>query len=444
MLNLNPKHKIEINESEYTSFSLVNLLNYVKIFSIIFVGIFVIAIIFLFLPWTQNIRATGNLTTFEPDKRPQIVNSILAGKIEEWYVFEGDYVKKGDTIVYISEVKEDYFNPEISKYYDDQLLAKKNSLDAYNIKIDAINSQQQVIIKDNKLKLLQLENEIKQNSLKVKSDSIELVNERNNFRIAQERFDRMEKLYQQGLKSKTDYESRALTLQSSRTNLQNLENKLQISINELRNSEIEYNSIQNILLEKQAKIQSELSAALSSKFDTEIEINKLSNQINILKVRQNYYYITAPQEGYITKTLKSGIGEIIKEGTEIVSIMPVNYNLLAELYVLPMDLPLIHKKQKVRLTFDGWPSIIFSGWPNSSIGTFAGKVYAIDNFISENGKYRVLIKPDKNEVDWPKQLRVGGGAVGLMLLNEVPVWYELWRQVNGFPPDYYIKNLPKE
>jgi hypothetical protein len=24
-----------------------------------------------------------------------------------------------------------------------------------------------------------------------------------------------------------------------------------------------------------------------------------------------------------------------------------------------------------------------------------------------------------------------------MLLNDVPVWYEIWRQLNGFPPEYY-------
>jgi hypothetical protein len=32
---------------------------------------------------------------------------------------------------------------------------------------------------------------------------------------------------------------------------------------------------------------------------------------------------------------------------------------------------------------------------------------------------------------------VGGGAVGFALMSDVPIWYELWRQVNGFPPDLY-------
>mgnify|MGYP006227219649 CR=1 FL=1 len=87
--------------------------------------------------------------------------------------------------------------------------------------------------------------------------------------------------------------------------------------------------------------------------------------------------------------------------------------------------------------FDGWPSVVFSGWPNASYGTFGGEIVAIDNFISENGKYRILVAPDKTDYEWPKELRVGAGATGMALLKNVPIWYEMWRNLNGFPPDYY-------
>ena len=88
--------------------------------------------------------------------------------------------------------------------------------------------------------------------------------------------------------------------------------------------------------------------------------------------------------------------------------------------------------------------LYFSGWPNNSYGTFAGKVFAIDNFISENGKYRVLVSQDPDDEEWPEELRVGGGANSLVLLNNVRVYYELWRQLNGFPPDYYSKEKPEQ
>jgi hypothetical protein len=140
-----------------------------------------------------------------------------------------------------------------------------------------------------------------------------------------------------------------------------------------------------------------------------------------------------------TRALTTGLGETIKEGDPIVTVMPSNYELAAELFVEPMDLPLININQEVRLLFDGWPTLVFSGWPGASFGTFGGRVVAIDNMISDNGKFRILVKPDSLQEAWPNALRVGAGVEGFALLNDVPVWYELWRNLNGFPPDFYTQ-----
>jgi hypothetical protein len=64
-------------------------------------------------------------------------------------------------------------------------------------------------------------------------------------------------------------------------------------------------------------------------------------------------------------------------------------------------------------------------------------IYGIDQFISPNGKYRVLIAPDPDDYPWPDALRFGGGTSAMILLKDVPIWYELWRNINGFPPDFY-------
>jgi hypothetical protein len=93
--------------------------------------------------------------------------------------------------------------------------------------------------------------------------------------------------------------------------------------------------------------------------------------------------------------------------------------------------------QKVRFMFDGFPAIIFSGWPQASYGTFGGEIVAIETNLSENGMFRVLVAEDKSDRKWPADLKLGTGVVSFALLNDVPIWYELWRQVNGFPPDYY-------
>ena len=117
--------------------------------------------------------------------------------------------------------------------------------------------------------------------------------------------------------------------------------------------------------------------------------------------------------------------------------MPNVYDLAVETFVKPIDLPLIHIGEKVRVQFDGWPAIVFNGWPNVSYGTYGAKVIAIENYISKNGKYRVLLAPDEKDHPWPDIIRVGSGAQTIALLQDVPIWFELWRQLNSFPPNYY-------
>jgi len=160
-------------------------------------------------------------------------------------------------------------------------------------------------------------------------------------------------------------------------------------------------------------------------------------------MRKDLYYVKAPQDGYINKAIKAGIGETFKEGEKLVNIMPSNYELAVETYVKPIDLPLLHTGEKVRVRFDGWPAIVFSGWPNVSYGTYGAKVVAIENFSSANGKYRVLLAPDEEDYAWPEALRVGSGANTLALLEDVPIWYEIWRHLNGFPPNYYTPQTEK-
>ena len=222
------------------------------------------------------------------------------------------------------------------------------------------------------------------------------------------------------------------------------ENKLLSSRNQLINARIELSSIKAEFRDKIAKSESEKYSALSGMYDAEAVVTKLQNQYSNYLVRSGMYYITAPQDGYITKALRSGIGETIKEGTEILSIMPAKIDVAVEVYVRPIDIPLLGKGSKVRIQFDGWPAIVFSGWPNVSYGTYGGTVVAIDNFISENGKYRVLVVPDAKDHAWPKEIRVGAGVNSMMLLKDVPIWYELWRQINGFPPEYYKVNLEEK
>jgi multidrug resistance efflux pump len=393
--------------------------------------------LFLFLPWTQNIRSKGYVTALRPDQRPQTVHSIIAGRIEKWYVAEGDYVQKGDTVLWVSEIKDDYFDPMLLERTQLQVDAKTLSAKSYSEKVRSLEIQIQALAGNNVLRKEQADNRMRMAELQVISDSIRYQQSKVNFKVGVDQLKRTDRLYQEGLRSLTDFEQRELRFQEVQAGMIAAENDLLKSKNSLIAARIELNAIDNDFRDKMAKASADMYQAMSSQFDAEATATKLENQYTNYEVRSGYRYILAPQEGYITQAIQVGIGETIKEGAEIISILPGNAQLAVEMYVEPVDFPLIRIGNRVRFIFDGWPAIVFSGWPQITNGTFGGVVKAIDNFAGPDGRYRVLVVEDLNEKAWPEQLRIGSGADGIALLNDVPLWYEVWRQLNGFPADYY-------
>ncbi len=405
----------------------------------ILTGALLAVFIMLFLPWTQNIRSKGYVTALRPDQRPQTVHSIIAGRIEKWYVAEGDFVQAGDTILRISEVKDEYFDSLLLPRTQQQVEAKSQTARSYGDKVSALQDQIAALRRNNILKLEQARNKLKIAELKVESDSIELVQANVNYDIGKYQMERSEELLTEGLISLTSMEVRRLKFQEVQAKLISSENKLLSSKNELITARIDLDAIDNEFKDKLAKAESEMYTAMSSQFDAEASVTKLENQYSNYQQRTQYRYILAPQNGFIAKAIQVGIGETIKEGAEIVNIVPANAELAVEMYVQPVDLPLIKVGNRVRFIFDGWPAIVFSGWPQISNGTFGGVVVAIDQFAGPTNQYRVLVTQDPEEEKWPDLLRIGSGADGIALLNDVPVWYEVWRQLNGFPADYYTQ-----
>jgi multidrug resistance efflux pump len=438
MLNVSNNNRIDNKKLErFSSIQLLNKEKHYKILNKILLGFVLFTVLFLFLPWTQNISGSGAVTTLKPNQRPQTIQSLISGRIEKWYVNEGDYVKAGDTILFISEIKEDYLDPNLVENTKNQMNAKEDAVASYEGKVGALDSQMGAINSERNLKSQQAKNKIRQALLKIKSDSMDLEAIKTQIKIANTQFKRSVQLNKEGLKPLTDVEEKRLKLQEIEAKIITQENKLLSSENELINARVEISRINAEYSEKYSKAQSDQYTAQSSKYDTKAQVNKLENQYNNYKIRNGMYYIKAPQSGYVNRALKSGLGENIKEGTPIVSIMPAVYDIAVETYISPNDFPLIQKGEKVRVWFDGWPTIVFSGWPDLSYGTFGGKIVAVENFISDNGKYRVLIAPDNAEQKWPKQLSIGSGAQTMALLDNVPIWYEIWRTLNGFPPNYY-------
>ncbi len=438
MLNIsNNKLNQKIDLLRYKSSQKVFHARHYKHFNRFLLAFSLFGIIVLFLPWTQTISGNGFLTTRNPEHRPQTIQSPIPGRIEKWYVQEGDFVKKGDTILFISEVKNEYFDPNLIERTGNQIKSKSMAVTSYQGKVNALNSQVNALNRERQLKLEQARNKLLQANLKVQSDSIDLEAAKTNLNIAQRQFERVEKLEEEGLKAVTDVEEKRLKLQETQAKLISQENKLLAAKNEILNAAMEINRVQAEYTDKISKAQSDMFTAQSNQFDSEAQVTKLENEYTNYEIRSEMYYIRAPQSGYINRAIQAGIGETFKEGDKLVGIMPSEYSMAVETYVAPIDLPLIRIGEKVRIQFDGWPAIVFSGWPNVSYGTYGGKVIAIETFISSNGKYRLLLAPDPDDHPWPKDIRVGSGANTLALLEDVPIWFELWRQLNGFPPNYY-------
>ncbi|WP_375253141.1 HlyD family secretion protein [Dokdonia donghaensis] len=439
MLNISENQlnkKVDIRG--YSAFAKAQKKQHFKYFNRFLVAFAIIGVIILFLPWTQNVTGKGFVTTLTPDQRPQTIQSQIPGRIEQWFVREGDYVKKGDTILRISEIKNEYQDPLLAERTRQQRDAKSNAVGSYKSKVQALENQLGALQRERGLKLQQAENKLKQSRFKVQSDSIDLVAARTNRDIAQTQYERTATLQSEGLKSTAEVEDKRLKLQETEAKLISQENKLLASQNEVLNATLEISRTQATYAEKISKAQSDKFTASSAQYDTEAQVSKLDNASTNYEIRSTLQYVVAPQNGYINKAIKAGIGETFKEGEQLVGIMPSDYDLAVETFVRPIDLPLIHTGESIRVQFDGWPAIVFSGWPDASFGTYGGTVVAVETFISSNGKFRVLIAPDPEAESWPKNVRVGSGAQTIALLNDVPIWYELWRQLNGFPADYYL------
>lgn len=391
----------------------------------------------LFLPWTQNIRSRGNVSTLNPEQRPQEVNSLIGARISKWYIQNGDFVKKGDTLLVLAETKDEYLDPELLQRTSEQLNAKNQSAEFYRNKVNTSEQQISALEEGLELKLSQLRMKLRQYTLQVQSDSVAMNAAAGQFKIASVQVQRQEELYKAGLKSLSEFESKQQYFQDALAKKIGTENKFQNSKTELLNIRLELASASQEYAEKISKASGDKYAALSEVASSDGEAAKLRNVLFNYRARKNFHYIIAPQDGQVLQGGKAGIGETVKEGEKLLTIVPAQLNQAVEIKVDPNDMPLINLGQLVRIQFDGFPAIIFSGWPQASYGLFSGRISAIDNTIDESGKFKVWVTPDENDKKWPQNLRYGTGCQSIALLDDVPIWYELWRQFNGFPPNFY-------
>lgn len=378
----------------------------------------------LILPWQQFIKGNGRVIAYDPLERKIVVEAPLSGRLNKAYVFDGKQVKKGDLLFELEDN-----DPELLKNLEDLSAMAKRRRDAVRLRVDSLQAQ---LAEQERALTASIE------AFKAKEAATLYAS-----KTAQQQYDRIKSLFEddRGLVSQRDYELALLERDRAHAEWMNAQAELQ------RVKPDGKSRIQNT--------QASLESARSDLESAEQSLQSLVIQVNQIE-RQK---VLAPRDGIIQQ-IQVTEGTYLKEKSPLCTIIPETSRHLAEIHVRGNDMPLlwarqvneagqiIRKGSPVRLQFEGWPAVQFMGWPSVARGTFGGEVILIDPAGSSTGMFRVLVAPDPevgapwaNDPSigpdgWPSSrwLRQGVRANGWILLRRVPLWFELWRQMNGFPP----------
>lgn len=390
-------------------------------------SIIIFPLLMLFLPWLQNIQGTGTLTAFEPTDRVQTINAPIDGLIAKWHIVEGAKVKAGDLLLEIRDV-----DPNFSKRLQEQLdnnraklRAKQDELASYEIQVQNFQT-----VRDSRVAAAKFKRDMARQKVVSAMQSIaaaEASYEATKFQLA-----RMQRLLKDGLVSQRDQE---LAERDNTIASRNLASSKAI----LDAAKAEESSALAEVSQYGADTQGSIQAAKAQISKLRSEYAEISNAINDAQVnvaRQSAQKVYAPNDGVVFRVPVNSPSQLVARGQALMTLVPENNSRAVILQIEGLNAPLVVPGSRVRLQFEGWPVVQVSGWPKVSYGTFAGKVSFVDPADSGDGRFRVMVVPDETEQKWPDNrfLRQGSAVKGWVLLNEVPIGYEIWRVLNGFPP----------
>jgi len=396
----------------------------------------------LFLPWRQSVTGTGRIIVFSPMDRPQTIEAQIPGRIVNWFVRDGQDVEKGEKIVGLAELDSRFLDTRQLKTLLAQKAALEAKRDALKARAEALSEQiansagvRKAAVPATIERVKQAKDRVYQAEQSVEAAKLSL-------KTAQWQTERVEMLYGDGLRSKRDKELAELETVRSRTELEKALAALDVAkedsaISMLENKRTDADTGGNINAIKASRADANQLVA-----STEADIFKLQIDIDNFSKRVDQRTVDAPCSGRIVRLLRVGAGAMVNAGDVLAVIAPHTQDRAAEINIRDWDAPLVSVGRPVRLQIAGWPALQFIGWPRIAIGTFAGVVSVIDATDDGKNRYRVIVEPDKSALaskqadPWPSTtfLRPGAQVTGWILLSDVPLWYELWRQLNGWQP----------
>ena len=268
-------------------------------------------------------------------------------------------------------------------------------------------------------------------------------------------YQRKKDLNDKGLETGLKFQQADLKLRQAQAKQAMAEQYVNAAVNEVEGKKKDREAKRQQWQGKINKTQSELDKSRGDIAKSEIDIAKTVEEISKIKndlakletqrARQQTQEVRAPRDGYIMRLVAYNQSAIVKQGDPLFTIVPVTDKPAVQVWVNGNDAPLIAPGRHTRLQFEGWPAAQFSGWPSVAIGTFGGTVALVDPTDDGAGKFRVVIVPDDNDEPGPDYpyLRQGVRVHGWVLLDQVPLGYEMWRRMNGFPPSLKSKAQSK-
>lgn len=389
------------------------------------------------VPWRQTVFGTGKVSVFNPMDRPQPVDAQVKGRLVKLSVVEGQMVKKGDLIAVLEDRDTKYLDPERIQRIRQQIVALREKQAATQDELVALRGQREALRDAVAAAVPSAEAKAVQAAQKtdVLKQQIRLAEQ--DILTAKLQKDRTEQLFADGLKSERELELAVQKLVETETKLQKLEGDIEVAGTEIEIAQFERGKIAAELAEKQQKIAENIAKGQGTLAETEEKIRKLQGEEAAFEIRDQLQRVYAPMDGMVTNLKKVGPGHMIKEGDTLANLVPPHQALGVELYVRGLDSPLVEVGRPVRLLFEGFPAVPFAGWPWAAVGTFGGTITVVDPMVSEEEKdgFRVWVMPDPAQPAWPSddRLRIGSKASGFIMLDDVPLYYEVWRQLNAFP-----------
>jgi len=394
----------------------------------VLVALLVVSVAALTLtPWQQNIPGAGRVIAFSPEERMQRIEAAVDGRIVAWHVVEGSQVRKGDPIVEL--VDNDPAILERLREERDQIVRTIEQGDA---RARALGDRIAGLVETQASAVTAAGLREQMARERVTAAEQGLAAARAARMTADLNLERQRALSAKGLTSTRNVELAVLEATTRAADVDRAAATLNAARSEAASLEAE---LQRTTADARARVdeaKASLASARSELAKARAELAKMEVRL----ARQQTQRVTAPMDGTVLRVLARQSGELLKAGSPLAVIVPASSKDVVELWIDGNDMPMVMPGNLVRLQFEGWPALQFSGWPSIAVGTFGGRVLLVDPADNGKGKFRVLVEPDPADDPWPSRrfLRQGVRANGWVLLNIVPIGYELWRQFNGFPP----------